>query len=221
MILINPSVAFEPFNSEQIYKKLEKHARTCYKSEEYITGDSYREIINLIMKKGHLSVLEHVSLSAKIITDRGVMAELTRHRAGVVFSIESTRYANYTKDKFGNQLTFVIPHNIEIKEGHYVNTMSIMYCKIEDRVFFETLIEIEQTYIELINYRNWKPEQARAILPNCLKTEISMTANLREWIHILDLRTSKAAHPDMQIIANMCKDYLKENLPLIFDRNKE
>ena len=146
-------------------------------------------------------MIEHVSLTFKIICDRGITHEIVRHRLAS-YSQESSRYCNYSGDKFGNELTFIKPCFWREDEEKYL-------------LWKKTLEVIEQNYMALIK-SGAKPQEARSILPNSLKTEIFMTANLREWRHFLKLRTSQRAHPQMREVALKIYKILKENLPVLF-----
>ena len=203
MKIIKPSIAIlTEINTEDIYKKIELIGRTCYKSENLITEDSAKIFIRNIVKSGHESVIEHINISIKIICDRGVTHEIVRHRIAS-YSQESTRYCNYSKDKFGNELSFIKPcfwH--ENSEEYLIWSSAMEYA--------------ERTYLKLIE-SGVKPEEARSVLPNSLKTEIVMTANLREWRHFLKLRTSEKAHPQMREIANLIKEEFTKTIPLIFE----
>jgi len=188
-------------NGRLILKRIELCGRTCYKSE---AGDfeKTKNFVKNIINRGHESVLEHFNITVKFITDRGVTHELVRHRLAS-FSQESTRYCNYNDDKFGNELTFIEPVGMECTE------MWEIACA--DCEFFYNLMSDE----------GCTPEQSRSVLPNSLKAEIVMTANLREWRHILKLRTSKAAHPQIRdLMIHLLKE-LQEKIPIIFDDIKE
>ncbi len=203
MKIIEPSVELaEDFDGAAVMKKLERAGRVCYKSEVNITADSAEKFLRGVIKRGHESVIEHASVSFKIICDRGVTHELVRHRlAG--YSQESTRFCDYTAGKFGGELTFIKP----------------CFWSEDDENFLlwkETMARLEKNYFAL-RQNGARPEEARSILPNSLKTEIFMTANLREWRHILKLRTDKAAHPQMREIALKIYKILVEKLPALFD----
>lgn len=203
MRIINPSVSLEQdFNPDEVMKHIERAGRVCYKSESKISDDSAEIFIRNILKRGHESVIEHVSLTIKIICDRGVTHEIVRHRIAS-FSQESTRYCNYSQDKFGRELTFIKPCYWEKGDERY-------------RIWEKTMHHIESEYFNLIE-KGALPQEARSILPNSLKTEIYVTMNLREWRHFLKLRTSKAAHPQMRQIALMIYDIFSEKLPVIFE----
>ena len=195
MKIINPSVELmRDFDGEEIMKFIEKCGRTCYQSEKNITADSAKIFVENLIRRGHESVLEHFSCTFKIICDRGVMAELTRHRLAS-FSIESTRFCDY-KD----ELTF-------IKPAFFGNGSA---------VWENAMIQAEEKY-SFLRQAGFAPEIARSVLPNSLKTEIVMTANLRELRHILKLRTEKRAHPQMREVAFIILKILKEKLPVVFE----
>jgi len=191
-----------PINGDRILKDIEKIGRTCYKSEAYITPESSISFINKLIFLGHESVLEHKSISVKFITDRGVSHEIVRHRL-CSFSQESTRYINYTKENKGGQCTFV---NMD---HHFQNPLS------EIR-WVQHMFECEEMYKQLIDMGE-SPQIARSVLPNSLKTEIVVTANLREWRTIFKQRVVKAAHPQMrEIMIPLLKEF-KSKIPVIFD----
>jgi thymidylate synthase (FAD) len=188
--------------------RIERATRTCYKSEENmddITPEQSEAFLDGVMDRGHLSVIEHSDASVRIITNRGVTHELVRHRLAA-YSQESTRYCNYSKSKFGQELTFIKP--VWWKDG----------VKPHDpqNIFLKSLENDEENYLALIDY-GWSPQQAREILPNALKTEIVMSCNFREWNHVFNLRCSKAAHPQIKaIMLDMLKEFAKLYTP-IFD----
>ena len=223
MRIIKPSYEIlTDINGAEILKKIENAGRTCYKSEDKITEDSAAKFVKSLIKSGHHSVIEHVFISVRFICDRGVSHELVRHRLAS-FSQESTRYCNYTKDKFNNQITFIKPcfdWAKNIKEGTYNNSSCIP--KDYRAFYWLTLcLASEQSYLNMIENKA-TPQEARSVLPNSLKTEIVMTCNLHEWRHVLSLRTSKAAHPQMrEIMIPILKEF-SEKMPVIFDDiNKE
>lgn len=203
MKILKPSVSLEgDINAERIMKHIEKAGRVCYKSESNISADSAEKFIRNILKRGHESVIEHVSITFKIICDRGVSHEIVRHRIAS-YSQESTRYCNYSQDKFGNELSFIKPCFWEDDSMAY-NTWKT------------TMSQIEESYFSLLD-SGTTPQEARSILPNSLKTEIYVTMNLREWRHFLKLRTDRAAHPQMREISMMIYEILLDKLPAIFD----
>lgn len=200
---IRPSFEImDDIDGAKILQKLERCGRVCYKSEDKITEGSAEKFIGMILKSGHESVLEHEKLTVKFICDRGVTHEIVRHRIAS-YSQESTRYCNYSKDKFGNELTFIRPC--------FWADDSVEYA-----VWKQAMEEIEKTYVKLISL-GAKPEEARSILPNSLKTEIVCTMNLREWRHFFRLRTAGRAHPQIREISVALLDELKKRIPVIFD----
>ena len=203
MKIINPSFELVGnINPIEIIKNIESYGRVCYKSEGLITDNSAEPFIRRILKSGHESVIEHEKITVKIICDRGVTHEIVRHRIAS-YSQESTRYCNYSKEKFGNELTFIKP--IFWREDS------------EEYQLWEKQMQlIESSYLQLIQL-GATPEQARSILPNSLKTEIVVTMNLREWRHFFRLRTSKRAHPQMREISIPLFKKFCELLPPFFD----
>lgn len=200
---IRPSFEImDDIDGAKILQKLERCGRVCYKSEDKITEGSAEKFIGMILKSGHESVLEHEKLTVKFICDRGVTHEIVRHRIAS-YSQESTRYCNYSKDKFGNELTFIRPC--------FWADDSVEYA-----VWKQAMEEIEKSYVKLISL-GAKPEEARSILPNSLKTEIVCTMNLREWRHFFRLRTAERAHPQIREISVALLDELKKRIPVIFD----
>lgn len=185
-----------------ILRNLELFGRVCYKSEGNITVDSAAPFIRRILKSGHESVIEHEKLSVRIICDRGVTHEIVRHRIAS-YSQESTRYCNYSQNKFGNELTFIKPCFWPENSKAY-------------SIWEKQMQEIETCYLSLVG-AGATPEQARSILPNSLKTEIIVTMNLREWRHFFRLRASKRAHPQMQEIAIPLLQRMRELLPPVFE----
>ena len=180
----------------EMLKRIERAGRVCYKSEDKITDTSYVDMIKRLIKSAHHSVLEHGIISVKFITDRGILAELTRHRIAS-FSAESSRYCNYSKDKFGNEITFIQPDFKLSPQDEYL------------------LFQIEKHYLNRLA-DGLSPQQARYFLPNGLKTEIVMTCNLREWRHIFLLRTSPKAHPQMrELMIPLLQDF-KDLIPIVF-----
>lgn len=176
--------------------------RVCYQSEPN-TSDAF--FVLKLIERGHESVLEHEKISVRIICDRGVSHELVRHRIAS-YSQESTRYCNYSKDKFGNELTFIRPPWVDMNAEE--SSLS--------ELWLVNMGDAERCYIYMIEH-GWTPEQARSILPNSLKTEVVMTANIREWRHFFRLRCSPAAHPQMRQIATMMLAEFKNAVPVIFD----
>lgn len=202
MKIISPSFeVFGNINALEILQNIERCGRVCYKSEDKMTDTSAYEFIKRIIQSGHESVIEHEKITVKIVCDRGVSHEIVRHRIAS-YSQESTRYCNYTQNKFGRELTLIKPcfWNEDSPEYH---------------IWLSTMQTIEDIYNTLID-AGAKPEEARTVLPNSLKTEIVITMNLREWRHFFKLRTSKRAHPQMREISIPLLNYFKEILPPVF-----
>ncbi len=203
MKIIPASVEFiTPIDGNVILKRLEQCGRVCYKSEDKITEGSAEKFLANIIKRGHEAVLEHCSFTVKFICDRGVSHEIVRHRMAS-YCQESTRYCNYSKDGFGKGITVIRPC--------YLTPGS------SGMLFWEHACQVaENCYLELLA-RGYTPQEARAVLPNSLKTEVVMTANIREWRHFLKLRTSAAAHPQIREVATMLLIELQDLVPVLFD----
>ena len=189
---------------------IEKIGRVCYKSEDRITddGESAKKFVKMLISNGHEAMIEHSSLSVKFVVDRGVSHELVRHRIAS-FAQESTRYCNYSKDKFGNEITVILPCFFDTGMGILSN--SLVYQE------WKSACECaEERYFNLLKM-GATPQQARTVLPNSLKTEITITANYREWRNFFKLRTAEAAHPQMREVAIPLLKELKNLIPIIFD----
>lgn len=206
MKIIEPSFVIEDeIDAKKIMAGIERAGRTCYKSESNISDGSAEKFISNILKRGHESVLEHEKITVRIICDRGVTHEIVRHRIAS-YSQESTRYCNYSKDRFGSELTFIKPcfwNNDSENERECFE------------IWKESMANVEKNYNKLIKL-GAKPEEARSILPNSLKTEIVVTMNLREWRHFFRLRTDVAAHPQIRQIAGAILAEFREKLPIFF-----
>lgn len=277
MKLIKPSfeIIEQLPGEEGIYKQIELAGRVCYKSENHITEDSYKNFCEMIKSKQHLSVFEHGTVylrmnlavdniltrgfylsnpyskaiydpnnpkeffittnirvllennrledfkylceptkyhekryTIKFICDRGVSHEFVRHRA-FSFSQESTRYCNYSKNKFNNEITFIIPCWTNLKEvdySHYDGSQKDWFTLTEaEKVFVNALRESELKYLQLTTTGSWTPQQARAVLPNSLKTELVMTGFVSDWKHFFLLRSNRygrgGAHPQSDELA--------------------
>ena len=192
-------------NGEEILKHIERCARVCYKSEDRITDGSAEKMVAALIRSGHEAMLEHYSFTVKFICDRGVSHELVRHRIAS-FAQESSRYCCYAKDKFGKELTFINPCFWEPDSDNYAR-------------WFHEMDEAEKTYLAMIE-SGATPEQARDILPMSIKTEIVMTANLREWRHFFKLRAEGVTgkpHPQMLEITIPFLKEIKQKIPVVFD----
>lgn len=186
----------------EILKKIEMAGRTCYKSEDKITDNSAEPFVRRIIKSGHESVLEHASATVRIICDRGVSHELVRHRVAS-YSQESTRYCNYSGDKFDREITVIKPCFWNEGSRHY-------------DYWHSSMRDIEVRYLEFLD-SGASTQEARSILPNSLKTEIVITANMREWRHIFKLRCAPAAHPQMREIMIPLLAEMYKRVPVLFE----
>lgn len=203
MKIIEPSVTIlDEIDATKILRKLEMAGRTCYKSEDKITEDSAGKFLANCLKRGHESLIEHQSISVRFVCDRGVTHEIVRHRIAS-FSQESTRYANYSLGKFGGEITVIRP--CYWQEGSPQHEMWKKACE-----------NAETAYLELLK-NGATAQEARSVLPNSLKTELVMTANIREWRHFFRLRTEKASHPQMVQVARMLLKKFRERIPVVFD----
>lgn len=205
MKVIKPSFEIlTPIDREAVLKHLETVARTCYKSEGKITEQSAPKMVKGLIKSHHTAMIEHFSVSVKMIVDRGVSHEIVRHRIAS-YAQESTRYCNYSQGKFGNEITVIKPLFFDEGTPEYI-------------IWEESCMQAEKAYNELIEMGR-SPQEARSVLPNSLKTEIVVTMNLREWIHFFNLRalgTTGAPHPQMKEIAMMVLEEFSNQLPEIF-----
>lgn len=185
-------------NPQEAAQYLEECMRTAYLSVP--SGrETSEEFVARIIESGHESTIEHLGISVRIICDRGISHELVRHRLAS-YTQESTRYCNYSADKFGAELTFIKP-DFRAEES-------------ED-TWFEAMLAAEGAYLKMIEDGE-SPQIARSVLPNSLKTTVVMTANFREWRHIFKLRCAKAAHPQMKEVMLPLFAELKKHFPYIF-----
>lgn len=205
-------------DGEQIIKLIELAGRTCYKSENKITPESTRIFVKKLIDSGHHAMIEHGSITVKMITDRGVTHEIVRHRIAS-YAQESTRYCNYSGDKFGNELTIILP--VWFEEVRKLDT-SCNVSKFEHPRWAQYLMWLisithsEASYMSLLE-KGQTAQEARSVLPNSLKTEIVMTANPREWRHFFTLRCSKSAHPQIRELAIDMLTGFKNSIPVLFD----
>ena len=199
-------------NGKKELMHIENIARTCYKSVNTINDfNKTQEFIRNLITNGHEAMLEHSMLAVKFIVDRGVSHELVRHRVAS-FAQESTRYCNYSKDKFNNELTFIdIKGSFKYMDG-FTKEQQVVIINNWNTI----MIEAENAYMDLT--RHGVPAQvARSILPNSLKTEINITANYREWRNIFRLRIAPSAHPQMREVMIPLFNELQNTIPVIFD----
>lgn len=216
MKIINPSVEIEPYDGIKIMKNIERACRTCYRSEGSITDDSYKRLLTNCLNRGHESVLEHEKITIRMVCSTHCYKDLTRHRFGS-FSIESTRYCGYNKDKFNGEIKFIRPWYYQDSW----NDMSVDGDVFSDnetksKIWYNTMEGIEKSYMEMAK-AGAIPDESGDLLPQCTAAEVTMTANIREWRHILSLRASKFSHPSVQqVMIPLLLDF-KKNMPELFD----
>ncbi len=203
MKIVKPSIEllWVTPNAEKV---IERSGRVAYQSFEHMTDDSYKRFIRMVLERGHSSVLEHASASLSFVCDRGVSHEIVRHRLAS-YTQSSTRYCNYAKEQFGQEITVIKPPGLDTFQlGGWDMAMR----------------QSEDAYIGLVR-NGVSPQIARSVLPNSLKTEIAMTANFREWRHFFKLRCAPKAHPQMQEVAKMAERILVEVAPIVFGKDDE
>lgn len=187
---------------ETLLSTVEQAGRVCYKSEDKIAEGSAEKFVRNILSRGHEAVIEHGVITARIICDRGVSHELVRHRLAS-YCESSTRYCNYANERFGGEITVIMPS----------------WCMVGDPAYDlweKACLRDEMAYFDLLSV-GCTPQEARSALPNSLKTEVVMTANLREWRHFLRLRMAPAAHPDMRVVARKLYELLSDRYPVFFE----
>lgn len=205
MNIIKPRVELMTDIPTTVLQHIELCGRVCYKSEDKITDGSAERFVRGLIARGHESVLEHYSVSLRFFCDRGVTHELVRHRVGCSYAQESTRYVKYGRKD--NGITFIKPC--------YLTTGTAAY-----HAWCFAMEFAEQQYQAMLDC-GCTAQEARAVLPNSLKTEIVVTMNLRAWRHFFELRLDKAAHPQMREVAKMALDLLSDHVPVVFDEFKE
>ena len=200
MRLVEPWIKVENFDGVKIMKRIERACRTCYRSVDKISEESYKNLLTNCLNRGHESVLEHEKITVRIYSDIGTYKDLTRHRFAS-FSVESTRYCSYNKDKYGNEIAVVNP------------------VYIEDKEVFETwkkaIEDMEKAYMKMKEL-GASTDMCREILPHSTAAEYTMTANIREWKHILELRTTNHVHPAIRQVLIPLLLLFKEQMPEIF-----
>jgi thymidylate synthase (FAD) len=192
----------DKIDGKEILKDIERVGRTCYKSEENITEDSAAKFVRLLIKNGHEAMIEHNCISIRFICDRGITHELARHRLAS-FAQESTRYCNYSADKYSKETTVIQPYFWDVNSEEYA-------------AWYLSCLAAEKTYISLLE-RGATPQEARSVLPNSLKTEMVMTMNIRELRHFFFLRCAKGAHPQMRELTLPLLRELSDLIPVVFD----
>ena len=184
--ILSPDIS-NPKEIDEILQRMELAGRTCYKSTDRITPESARVFVQKLVKSHHEAMLEHASMTVRFTVDRGVTHEIVRHRIAS-FAQESTRYCNYSNDKFGNEIAVIKPIFFEGDPSSE---------KFNE--WYSAMLDAEKHYFRLLELRA-TPQEARTVLPNSLKAEIIVTANMREWRHFFSLRAAAVTgmpHPQM------------------------
>lgn len=204
----------DQIEGHKILKHIEKIARTCYKSEDLINNESAEKMIKKLIKMNHLAMIEHASVSVLFTCDRGVTHEIVRHRVAS-YAQESTRYVNYSKDKFGNEIGY-----IDIAGGIALDTkMKDLPVETIDAIISEwhqACIDAEKHYMKMLEL-GATPQIARSVLNNSTKSDINVTMNLREWRHFFELRCDTPAHPQMRELVIPLLKEMSEVIPIVFD----
>lgn len=200
MRIVKPSFEILRGLDQDTLRRIESYGRTCYKSECRMAEGTDVTFAKALIDRQHESVIEHESVTVRIVCDRGVSHELVRHRIAS-YSQESTRYCNYTKDGFGNEITVIQPPDLD-----YYQMLAWRMAMEDAEKSYKSLIDLGAT-----------PQIARGVLPNSLKTEVVATMNLRSWRHFFKMRTPKSAHPQMREIAIPMLQEFQRRIPIIFD----
>lgn len=227
--LITPIAFIETEIENNVLDKIEKYARLAYQSQSKDI-ETQKKFIKKIMDSGHHSVIEHYNITVKVICDRAIANEWVRHRIGSITQ-ESTRYCNYARA----DITFIIPcwiegltpgiykkNNLSSQEGSRItiwhdDPWGPSNISLDALRWLQSVLEAEATYTKLIKEFKWSPQQARSILPHCLKTEFFSTMNLRSWLNFFKLRSHSSSHPQMrEIVIPLLKSF-QEKIPIIFD----
>ena len=216
MIIIKPEIQVEKYDGVRIMKHIERACRTCYRSEGSISKESYKHLIKNCIAREHQSVLEHEKVTIRMTCDIGVYKDLTRHRFAS-FSIESTRYCNYGKDRFENQIKFIEPvfYNENWKLRNYEGS-AMDEEELKSFMWHNCMEDIEGYYMDMSKL-GYKPDELRMILPHSTASEVTMTADITEWRHILKLRCSKKAHPSIQQLLIPLLLKFKIDMPELFE----
>ena len=201
MYIVDPKVEVEPFDGKKIMHNIERACRCCYRSEDKITSDSYKKLITNCISRGHESVLEHEKITVRLTCDVGTYKDLTRHRIAS-FSIESTRYCNYSKEKFGEGLHVIKPIFADDPAKY--------------QIWLECMTGIELDYKRMAEL-GAKPDELRMILPHSTAAQVTMTANIREWRHIFSLRAQAMTHPSVRQVMIPLLLLFQEQMPELFN----
>lgn len=216
MEIIEPKIEVEHYDGIKIMKNIERACRTCYRSEGMITESSYKKLLNNCINRGHESVLEHEKITVRMTCDIGVYKDLTRHRIAS-FSIESTRYCNYGRNKFENEIKFIKPLFFNDKNPDELTDQDEIKNSLRTKYWKECMENIECAYLQMNRIEGTVPDQLRMLLPHSTAAQVTMTANIREWKHILNLRCSKMTHPSIRQLLIPLLLKFKEDMPEIFN----
>ncbi len=211
--------------SPDTYNKIALAARTCYKSEDKSNSETDKNLVKGLTLSGHHAMLEFADMTIKVICNRGISHQILRHRIAS-FAQESTRYCNYSSNKFDNQIRFILPYwcnlpvdlNEKIKNRHFVDSEIFNdFCALgaSYKKWIESCQRCEQDYFFSLGY-GLKPQDARDLLNHSVKTELNIKANMREWVHIFKLRCSKKAHPQLKSLFEPLLWKMQEEFPEIF-----
>ena len=204
---------------KEMLQEMERVARTCYKSEDKITDDSCYNFIKGIIKRGHEAMIEFSNITVKFTCDRGVSHEIVRHRLAN-YAQESTRYCNYSKDKYDNQVSFIDISNginLDLAMNTALNNGTLTKENIDLIIneWEEACKDAEKHYLNLSKL-GASPNISRSVLPNSIKTEINVRMDIREWRHFFSLRCEDVAHPQMREIAKPLLKEMAKRYPIFF-----
>ena len=204
MKIVKPQLVTFDLSHKDPCVEIERVARTCYQSRDKMEPGKAGPFVRRLVRRGHLAMLEFVDATATFVCDRGMSHELVRHRLAS-FAQESTRYCNYSKGKFDAEITCV-QQTATDREGDPVAQIIYEAAWKSAESAYNTLIDVGVS-----------PQEARAVLPIGLRTEIVMKCNLREWLHVIGLRDSPAAHPIIRALVGQVKERLLSRVPEIFE----
>ena len=216
----------DPKTAQMVYQDIEESGRTCYVSGASMTEETGEKFVRTMVKNGHDAMLEHSFMKVRFTVDRGISHELVRHRL-CSFAQESTRYCNYSKDKFGNEITVIAPcfwnpvmSQIRFTDDGWVQTETEADDDTKKYVLWHNSCYLsEARYFKLLEH-GATPQEARSVLPHSLKTEIVVYANMREWRNIFKLRAAGEhgkPHPQMLEVMVPLLNECKMKLPALFD----
>ena len=209
MKVVKPQVTIlTPLDGQQILLDLQRVAKTCYKTySDKDDVESAKRIVKRLIESKHEAMLEFADITVNFIGNVAMYKDLTRHRHGS-FAIESTRYCNYSKDKFDGEIKFLDPVEIPNKKSE------------QYRIWKQIMSDIEYSYGQLA-VLGAKPDTLSLLLPHSTAAEFNIRANLREWRHILALRSSIAAtghaRPCIAEVMDQVLEIFHKNIPIVFD----